>query len=149
MRLPKLAVNRPIATTMAFLAILLFGLVSLYRLPLDIMPEMELPTLTVMTVYPGASAEEVEEQVTKPLEEILAGTENLKEVQSTSRENVSFISLQFNWGSDISEASSSARDLIELVKRDLPNDAESPVIYKVNSSMFPVLVYAITAQENY
>ena len=149
MNLPKLSVNRPVATTMAFMAILLFGLVSLIRLPLDIMPEMELPTLTVMTVYPGASAEEVEEQVTKPLEEILAGTENLRQLESTSKENVSFISLQFNWGSNISEASNSARDLIELVRRDLPDDAESPVIYKVNSSMFPVLVYAITAQENY
>jgi len=134
---------------MAFMAILLFGVVSLYRLPLDIMPEMELPTLTVMTVYPGASTEEVEEQVTKPLEEILAGTENLRQIESSSKENVSFISLQFNWGSNISEASNSARDLIELVKRDLPDDAGSPVIYKVNSSMFPVLVYAITAQENY
>ena len=134
---------------MAFMAILLFGLVSLYRLPLDIMPEMELPTLTVMTVYPGASAGEVEEQVTKPLEEILAGTENLREIESTSKENVSFISLQFNWGADISEASNSARDLIELIKRDLPEDAESPVIYKVNSSMFPVLVYSVTAEENY
>jgi len=149
MRLPKLAVNRPIATTMAFLAILLFGLVSLYRLPLDIMPEMELPTLTVMTVYPGASAEEVEEQVTKPLEEVLAGTENLKEITSTSKENVSFIALQFSWGADISEASNNARDLIELQKRDLPDDANSPIIYKVNSSLFPVLVYGITAEENY
>ena len=149
MRLPKIAVNKPVATTMAFLAILLFGLVSLNRLPLDIMPEMELPTLTVMTVYPGASAEEVEEQVTQPLEEILAGTENLKDITSTSRENVSFISLQFDWGANISEASSSARDLIELTKRELPDDAQSPVIYKVNSSMFPVLVYGVTAQENY
>ena len=149
MRLPKIAVNKPVATTMAFLAILLFGLVSLNRLPLDIMPEMELPTLTVMTVYPGASAEEVEEQVTQPLEEILAGTENLKDITSTSRENVSFISLQFDWGADISEASSSARDLIELTKRELPDDAQSPVIYKVNSSMFPVLIYGVTAQENY
>jgi HAE1 family hydrophobic/amphiphilic exporter-1 len=149
MRLPKIAVNRPVATMMAFLALLLFGLVSLYKLPLDIMPEMELPTLTVMTVYPGASAEEVEEQVTKPLEEILAGTEGLKDVTSKSKENVSFISLEFNWGADISEASNNARDLIELVKRELPDDAESPVIYKVNSSMFPVLVYGINADENY
>jgi HAE1 family hydrophobic/amphiphilic exporter-1 len=149
MNLPKLSVNKPVATAMAFLAILLFGLVSLNKLPLDIMPEMELPTLTVMTVYPGASAEEVEEQVTRPLEEILAGTENLKDITSTSRENVSFISLQFSWGADISEASSSARDLLELKKRELPDDAESPVIYKVNSSMFPVLVYGVTANENY
>ncbi|MEF8810395.1 MAG: efflux RND transporter permease subunit, partial [Bacteroidales bacterium] len=137
------------ATTMAFLAIVLFGLVSLNRLPLDIMPEMELPTLTVMTVYPGASAEEVEKQVTRPVEEILAGTENLKEITSTSRENVSFIALQFDWGANISEASNSARDLIELAKNELPDDAQSPVIYKVNSAMFPVLVYGITAQENY
>jgi len=134
---------------MAFMAVLLFGLVSLNKLPLDIMPEMELPTLTVMTVYPGASAEEVEEQVTKPLEELLAGTENLQELQSNSKENVSFISLQFNWGANITEASNSARDLIELAKRDLPDDAQSPVIYKVNSSMFPVLVYGISAEENY
>ncbi len=149
MRLPKIAVNKPVATTMVFLAIMLFGLVSLDRLPLDIMPEMELPTLTVMTVYPGASAEEVEEQVTQPLEEILAGTENLREITSNSRENVSFISLEFDWEADIAEASSSARDLIELTKRELPDDAGSPVIYKVNSSMFPVLVYGVTAQENY
>ena len=149
MRLPKLAVNKPIATNMVFMGLLLFGLVSLNELPLDIMPEMELPTLTVMTVYPGASAEEVEEQVTKPLEEILAGTENLKDITSTSRENVSFISLQFGWGEDISEASNSARDLIEFQKRELPDEAESPVIYKVNASMFPVLVYGITARQNY
>ncbi|MGM0531999.1 MAG: efflux RND transporter permease subunit [Bacteroidota bacterium] len=149
MRLPKIAVNKPVATTMAFLAIILFGLVSLNRLPLDIMPEMELPALTVMTVYPGASAEEVEKQVTRPVEEILAGTENLKDITSTSRENVSFISLQFDWGANISEASNSARDLIELAKTELPDDAGSPVIYKVNSAMFPVLVYGITAKENY
>ncbi|MFP4605583.1 MAG: efflux RND transporter permease subunit [Bacteroidales bacterium] len=149
MKLPKNAVNRPVATAMAFMAILLFGLVSLYKLPLDIMPEMELPTLTVMTVYPGASAGEIEEQVTKPLEEMLAGTEGLKDISSTSKENVSFIALQFNWGEDIAEASNNARDLIELVKRDLPDDAESPVIYKVNSSMLPILVYGITADENY
>src|SRR6056297_2963858 len=105
MKLPKISVQRPIATLMAFMAILLFGLVSLQRLPLDIMPEMEITTLTVMTVYPGASAEEVEEQVTRPLEEVLAGTENLKEITSSSKENVSFIALQFSWGADISEAS--------------------------------------------
>ncbi|MGM0551590.1 MAG: efflux RND transporter permease subunit [Bacteroidota bacterium] len=149
MKLPKLSVNRPVGTAMAFLAILLLGLVSLVRLPLDIMPEMELPTLTVMTVYPGASAEEVEEQVTKPLEELLAGTENLKEITSTSKENVSFIALQFSWDAEISEAANNARDLIELAKRNLPNDANSPVIYKINSSLFPVLVYGVSAQENY
>ena len=149
MKLPKLSVNRPITTLMAFVAILLFGLVSLQRLPLDIMPEMELPTLTIMTIYPGASAEEVEEQVTKTLEEILTSTEGLKEIHSSSQENVSFIALQFDWGTNVTDAANDARDLLELTKRKLPDDAENPIIYKVNSALFPVLVYGITADENY
>ncbi|MFC2152559.1 efflux RND transporter permease subunit [Bacteroidota bacterium] len=149
MRLPKLSVNRPIATTMAFIAILLLGLVSLQRLPLDLMPEMELPTLTIMTVYPGASANEVEEQVTKIIEEILAGTEGLKDITSDSQENISFIALQFEWGANITDAANEARDLLELTKRKLPEDAENPIIYKINSSLFPILVYGVTAHENY
>lgn len=149
MKLPNTTVNRPLATTMAFLAILLFGLVSMQKLSLDFLPEMELPTLTVMTVYPGASAEEVEEQVTKELEEILAGTEGLKEITSSSKENVSFIALQFEWGADVTDAANNARDLLELVKRKLPANAQNPVIYKINSSLFPILVYGITAKENY
>jgi len=149
MKLPNTAVNRPLATTMAFLAILLFGLVSMQKLSLDFLPEMELPTLTVMTVYPGASAEEVEEQVTKELEEILAGTEGIKDIVSSSRENVSFIALQFEWGTDITNAANNARDLLELVKRKLPSNAQNPVIYKINSSLFPIVVYGITAKESY
>lgn len=134
---------------MLFVAILLFGLVSLTRLPLDVMPEMEFPSLTVITIYPGASATEVEQQVTRPLEAALGGTENLKEISSQSKENVSFISLQFEWGSDINASASNARDLIELVKNRLPNGANNPVIYKINSSMLPVLVYGITARDSY
>jgi HAE1 family hydrophobic/amphiphilic exporter-1 len=113
------------------------------------MPEMEFPSLTVITIYPGASATEVEQQVTRPLEAALGGTENLKEISSQSKENVSFISLQFEWGSDINASASNARDLIELVKNRLPNGANNPVIYKINSSMLPVLVYGITARDSY
>ncbi len=148
MKLSKVSVNHPIATAMLFIAIVLLGLVSMKMLPLDIMPEMELPTITVLTVYPGASADEVEKQVTKPLEAVLAGAEKLKELKSTSKENVSFISLQYTWGGDIDAAANNARDLIELVKRRLPQDARNPIIYKVNSSMMPVLVYGVNAKEN-
>jgi len=149
MILPRISVRRPVAIAMLFVAILLFGLVSLTRLPLDVMPEMEFPSLTVITIYPGASATEVEQQVTRPLEAALGGTENLKEISSQSKENVSFISLQFEWGSDINASASNARDLIELVKNRLPNGANNPVIYKINSSMLPVLVYGITARDSY
>ena len=149
MKLPELSVKRPVATAMIFIAVLLFGLVSLQKLPIDIMPKMELPTITVITVYPGASSEEVEQQISKPLESILSGTENLKEIKSSSKENVSFVSLQFNWGTDINEATNNARDLIDLVKRKLPSDAHAPIIFKINSSMMPVLIYGISAKENY
>ena len=149
MKLPEVAVKRPVFTAMLFVAILLFGVVSLTKLPLDIMPEMELPTLTVITVYPGASADEVEEQVSKKLEKILSGTEHLKEITSQSKENVSFVQLQFDWGTDITSAANNARDLIELVKNKLPRDAHNPIIFKVNSSLMPVLVYGVTANESY
>ena len=149
MNLPKYAVSRPVTVAMAFIAVLLFGLVSYRMLPLDVMPEMELPSLTVITVYPGASAQEVEKQLVKPLEAILAGASHLKEIQSTSRENVSFIALKFEWGTDVTAAANNARDLMELVKAKLPNEAHAPVIYKMNSSMIPILIYGITAEENY
>lgn len=148
MKLPKLSVNRPVTTAMAFVAILLFGLVSLRMLPLDVMPAMELPSLTVLTVYPGASANEVEDQVSKVLETQLSGVQDLKSIKSSSRENVSIVSLEFNWGSDLNTAGNNARDMIEMVKSKLPEGAKEPVILKVNSSMMPVLIYSITASEN-
>lgn len=149
MKLPEISVKRPISTAMVFLAVLLFGLVSLTRLPLDIMPDLEFPALTVITVYPGASADEVEKQVSKELESMLAGAENLKDIESTSKENVSFVKLKYNWGTNVTEAANNARDLIELVKRKLPQGAENPIIFKINSSMMPVLVYGISAKENH
>ncbi len=149
MKLPHKAVKRPITTLMVFVAVILMGIVSISMLPRDVLPEIEFPTLTVVTVYPGASAEVVEDQVTRPLETVLAATENLRSIQSVSRENVSFVTLRFNWGVDINEAASSARDNIELVKRRLHRDVHQPVILKVNSTMIPVIAYGIQATENH
>jgi hydrophobe/amphiphile efflux-1 (HAE1) family protein len=149
MTLPKISVNKPVATAMVFLAVLLFGLVSLKLLPLDVMPAMELPSLTVVTVYPGASANEVEDQISRVLESSLSGAENLKNIKSTSRENVSIVSLEYNWGSDITEAANNARDLMERVKSQMPSGSKEPFIIKVNSSMMPVLIYSVTAKEDY
>lgn len=149
MKLPKLSVDRPVATAMAFLAILLFGIVSLRMLPLDVMPAMELPSLTILTVYPGASANEVEDQVSRVIETQLSGVQDLKNIKSSSRENVSVVSLEFNWGTDISQAANNTRDMLELVKSRMPDGSNDPIIYKVNSSMIPVLIYGITATENY
>lgn len=149
MKLPEIGVKRPVATVMLFVAIIMLGLVSLKMLPLDIMPEMEFPSITIITIYPGASANEVEEQVTKPLETILSAAEHLSEIKSTSKENVSFIQLSYSWGSDVTSAANNARDLIELTKTKLPQAAHQPIIYKINSSMMPVLAYAVNAGVNY
>ena len=149
MNLPHNSVKRPTTTLMVFIAVILFGMVAIKMLPRDVLPEIEFPTLTVVTVYPGASAEVVEDQVTRPLETVLAATENLRSIQSVSKENVSFITMRFNWGVDVNEASNSARDNIELVKRRLHRDVHQPVILKVNSAMIPVIAYGIQATDNY
>jgi len=149
MKLSERAVKKPISTIMFFLGILLFGIVSWQMLSLDVMPEIEMPTLTIITVYPGASAENVESQVTDQLERVLGTAENLRNMSSKSKENVSFISLEFSWGEDVSEAASNVRDLIELESNNLPENARDPLIAKINSSMMPVLLYGITATESY
>lgn len=149
MKLPEIGVKRPIFTVMLFIAIFLFGVVTLRMLPTDVLPDIELPTLTVITVYPGASAHEVEQQVTKRLEETLSGTENLKKITSKSKENVSFITLQYQWNADLTEATANARDMIELAKRRLPDGARDPQILKINSSMLPVIIYGVSSRESY
>ncbi|HPY97083.1 MAG TPA: efflux RND transporter permease subunit [Candidatus Cloacimonadota bacterium] len=149
MKLPEIAVKNPVFTLMFFLAILIFGIVSLTMLPRDILPDAEIPAITIVTVYPGASASEVEEQVTKLLENQLSSVTNLTKISSKSKENVSFISLEFDWNTNLDEASNDTRDMLELVKQDLPSSAYSPSIVKVNSSMVPVLIYNVTAKESY
>lgn len=134
---------------MLFVAILVIGVFSLTKLPLDLMPNMEFPSLTVITVYSGASAIEVEEQVSKPLEAVLSSAENLVEIKSISKENVSFIQLRYEWEEDITAAANNARDLLELVKSRMPSQAYTPIIYKINASMMPILGYAVNADENY
>jgi len=149
MRIPERAVKKPIATAMVFLAIFVMGIISFRYLPLDVMPELEIPSLTVITVYPGASAEEVEQQVSKVLEATLSTTSHLKEITSTSKENVSFVQMQFSWGTDATEAASNARDILDGVSAHLPDGAHKPIIYKINSSMMPVMIYGVSATDSY
>ncbi len=145
MKLPQLSVDRPVFTLMVFIAILLFGTVSLTMLPRDVLPEVELPTLTVITPYRGASANDVEEQVTQKLEDELSGASDLKSMRSSSKENVSFIALEFRWGADLDQAANNVRDLLDLAKSDLPDDADDPVVYKITSAMMPILMYNVEA----
>lgn len=149
MKLSKLSVSNPIGTSMAFIAIFIIGIISLNSLPRDVMPDIDFPTLTIVTIYPGASPEDVEKDVTQTLELVLASTPNLKSMTSKSRENVSLLTLQFEWESDITDAANNVRDLMEVIKNDLPAGAQPPFIMKINSSMLPVAALAISADESY
>jgi hydrophobe/amphiphile efflux-1 (HAE1) family protein len=149
MLLPTIGVKRPVFTSMVFAGLFLFGTIAYFLLPRDMLPEIEIPTLTVVTVYPGASASEVESQITQPLEEVLAGVNGLKKIFSQSKENVSFITLQFDWNTSLDAASGSVRDFLEFTRRSLPAEATSPMVMRISSDMFPVLIYGVSAGKSH
>jgi len=148
MKLPDFAVNRFVTVIMIFMAVLILGIASFVNLPIDLLPEIEIPAISIVTVYPGASAEDVESKVSKKIEDFISTVNNLDEITSTSRDNVSLIMAKFDWETNLDEASNDIRDKLELVKADLPDDAEDPILFKLNTSQFPVLVYGVTATEN-
>ncbi|HCC71768.1 MAG TPA: multidrug transporter AcrB, partial [Bacteroidales bacterium] len=143
------AVRRPLTTILIFIALVTMGLYSLTRLSIDLFPEMEFPFLTVFTSYPGASAADIETNVTNTLENSLGTISNLKSINSTSSDNSSIMFLEFEWGTNTDEAANEVRDNLDFIERFLPEDCEDPTLLKFNSSMMPILFYAITAEESY
>lgn len=143
------SVKKPITTIMIFVAVVLFGLYSLFRLPVDLYPEIEFPAVTVFTTYPGASASDIEINITEPIENALNTIDDLKEVRSVSRDNLSIVTLEFEYETDLSEATNNIRDGLSLVSDALPDAADDPTIFKFNSSMFPIMMFAITADQSY
>lgn len=149
MNLPELSVRRPITTIMLFLAIIIIGLVAFQRLPIDLLPEIEPPMISVLTQYPGASAQDVEINVTKKIESGLSSITNLKSIRSTSIDNISVVVLEFEYGTNLDEASNDIRSALEFTKRNLPEDALDPFIFKFSTNIFPVVFLAVTADESY
>lgn len=139
MSIYKTAVNKPITTMMIFTAVMLFGLYSLTKIPIDLYPDMEIPAVSVMTVYAGASAADIEENVTKLIEDNLTTVDQLKEISSTSKDNISIVSLEFEWGVDLDVAVADVRDALDMVLSDLPDDCERPTIFKFSTSMMPII----------
>jgi HAE1 family hydrophobic/amphiphilic exporter-1 len=125
------------------------GIYSLTQLPVDLYPEMELPYVVVYTTYPGASATDMESNVTRPLENSLNSVSNLKEITSRSSDAVSIIFMNFEYGTNLDEASNDIRSILGMVERVLPADCEKPTIIKFNTNMMPIIFYTITATESY
>ena len=143
------AVKKPVTTILIFVITMVIGLYSLTQLPIDLYPEIELPFLSVFTSYQGASAADIETNITRPLEDALNSVSGLKELTSRSSDNVSVIFMEFEYETNLDEASNDVRSSLSFVKGFLPEDAEDPTIFKFNSSMMPIIFYAITAKESY
>jgi len=143
------SVKRPVTTILIFVALIVMGLYSLTQLPIDLYPEMELPFIGVVTTYSGASASDIETNVTRPVEDALNSVSNLKEITSTSSDGLSVIFMNFEYGTNLDEASNDIRSNLGFIDRVLPKDAEKPMIMKFNSSMMPIIFYAVTAKESY
>ena len=149
MAIYKSAIEKPITTGLIFVAVIVLGLFSLTRLPIDQMPEMDPPYVTVMTTYAGANASEIETNITKLIENSLNSVDGLKNITSTSKDNISVVSLEFEWGSDIDEALNDIRSYVDLLYDNLPDGVSRPMILKLNSSAMPIMVYGFTAEESY
>lgn len=142
------AVKRPVMTTLCFVAVIILGLFSLAKLPIDLYPDIDTNTLMVITIYPGASAEDIEQNVTKPLENSLNSVEHLKHITSNSRENTSVITMEFEYGYDIDVLTNDVRDKLDMVKSTLPDDAQTPIIFKFSTDMIPICLLSVQATES-
>lgn len=132
------SVKKPVTTALIFVAIVVLGLFSFSRLSVDLYPKIELNQATVMTTYSGASAADIEQNVTKRLETSLSTVSDLKKITSTSKDNISLIVLEFEYGTNMDEAVNDIRSVLDLQRNFLPDECESPVVFKFSSDMMPV-----------
>lgn len=148
MSLYSSAVKRPVTTTLVFIAVVILGLFSLQKLPIDLYPDIDTNTIMVMTTYQGASAQDIEQNVTRPLENTLNSVEHLKHITSNSKENISIITLEFEYGYDIDALTNDVRDKLDMISNFLPDDSQTPVIFKFSADMIPIVLLSAQAEES-
>ncbi|MDP2904941.1 MAG: efflux RND transporter permease subunit [Candidatus Omnitrophota bacterium] len=152
MNFPEFGVKKPVTNLMIFSVILILAIYSLTRIGIDMMPEIEPPSITVLTSYPGASPEDVEARVTEELENQLSTTPGIEKITSSSSEGFSRITLKFIWGTNLDEASNDVRDRIDRAKRLLPaipDEMDNPAIFKFNTTNIPIIYLGITATQTF
>ena len=149
MSIYKSAIQKPVTTALIFVAVIVIGIYSFLKLPIDQFPEMDPPYITVMTTYPGASASEMETNVTKIMENALTSVDHLKHITSQSKDNISVVTLELEWGSNMDEAVNDVRSFVDMAANNLPDNCAKPVIFKLSTSTMPIAMYSITADETY
>ena len=149
MKLPDFAVKQPITILMLFMAFIIIGIISLTKLNIDMFPEIEPPVISILTTWPGASASDIASEVTEIIEDRMNDVSNLDTLASKSLDNLSVVSCKFDWGTDLDNAANDIRDRLELAKRELPRDVETPMIFKFSSSMAPILFFTIAGDKTW
>ena len=135
-------------TALCFIAVVIFGIFSFTKLPIDLMPDIETNTIMVITSYAGASSSDIETNVSRPLENTLNSVEHLKHITSKSRENISLITLEFEYGYDIDDLTNDVRDKLNMVTSALPDEVGNPIIFKFSSDMMPIMMLSVKANES-
>ncbi|MBQ5576625.1 MAG: efflux RND transporter permease subunit [Bacteroidales bacterium] len=149
MSIYKTAIEKPVTTALIFVAVIIIGLFALTKLPIDQFPEMEPPYVSVMCTYPGNTGSEIETNLTKMLENSLNSVEGLDEMTSTSKDNIALVTMKFQWGQNMDEVVNDVRSALDMISDNLPDGAGKPIVFKFNTSMMPILMYAVTADESY
>ncbi|HQI46204.1 MAG TPA: efflux RND transporter permease subunit [Bacteroidales bacterium] len=149
MSLYSTAVKKPVSTIMIFVGVVIFGIYSYMQLPVDFFPKIDPPYITVFTYYNGANAADVEQNISRRLEDQFGSLSDLKKVSSVSKDNISVVTLEYQWGANLDEATNEVRDAVGMAERYFPDGVEKPVIFKLSTSMMPVIVYTVTSQESY
>ncbi len=148
MKLSDLSVNRPITTLVIFIGIIVLGIYSLSKLAIDLIPDISYPVIVIYSDYPGASPQEVEENLTKVIENAAALSNNVKKVTSTSREGQTMVTVEYEWGTDMTAAAADLREKLDLVRDYLPDEASQPVIFKFDPSLIPVMVLIVEGKRD-
>ncbi|MCU0821363.1 MAG: efflux RND transporter permease subunit, partial [Spirochaetes bacterium] len=146
MKLTDLSVDRPILSMMFFVALIVLGLVSYSKMSLDLFPDIDFPIAAVILEYKGVGPKEIESTVSRPIEEALASINNIEDITSVSKEGSSMVIVKYVWGTDMSLAVSDMREKIDIVKRFLPEDIETPIVMKFDLSMMPILMLSISGK---
>ena len=149
MKIYESAVRKPISTALIFIGVIVFGLFSVSKLGVDQFPDIEVPYISVITMYPGGNAEDIETNITRVLEDQLNSIDNLDKITSESSDNVSIVTLEFEYGCDLTEAANDVRDVVSRSQSLLPDNVEYPTVMKFSTSMMPVMMLSITADESY
>ncbi|MCD6407158.1 efflux RND transporter permease subunit [Candidatus Aerophobetes bacterium] len=148
MSLPGLSVKRPVTFFMVFLAFVGVGIVAFFGLKMDLYPELELPTVAIITTYQGASPEDIESLITKPIEETVATVEGLDTLTSESREGISIVMVKFVWGQDMDIAERHVREKVDLIRSYLPEDADEPLIFKFDPTLMPIMAIGVSGEKS-